>query len=556
MKYFFKLSFLILLVTNCPAQHLKDEYKALVENTSDPVHRIQLINRLNQKLLFIQDPKLIHYAKEALHLADELDLEEPQIEASSHLGMLFLYQAKYVESLKFFLKALSVAEKLQDDRFMAIANLQLGHLLLQLKQYDKAFEHLEKALLLARNTQSYQLQAETKWLFSYLYFLKANAGTSQRLAFEALHLSQKSSDSTLCSKSHLMLGKIYLSKNQIDKADQALKAARKFLGTEPSPYVKAILYFYQGQLLFQQNKTKEAIVAFEQGRLLSEKISARALNRDIYQALANGYESLNNLPKTIHYLRLEQIYQDSLNQSEQVVQLSQIMKNYDFNPNSYRQAAREAGIVPKDRPRRSYQWIPYLLFPLFAFLSFFLVYLGLRLYRLQKSRHQLILENQGFSLDIERTQYEKEKLAALKREQDNRIKNVAHDLKAPLNRVYGLTELIHMEADNLLPEQVKYLNLISQVSFDAQIMVQNWLDTKKIEEQQLAIQLSKVNLSELLMNLIVGYKQQASKKSIQLHFDNLSDTPFYLFSDINLIARILDNLLSNAIALESRLSKI
>lgn len=141
---------------------------------------------------------------------------------------------------------------------------------------------------------------------------------------------------------------------------------------------------------------------------------------------------------------------------------------------------------------------------------------------------------------------EKQNLDALYENQEDLMRGVAHDLKAPLNRIYGLVDVIFLQADNLNKEQHKYLGLIQRVANEARNMIQNWLDVKAIESQNLQINMAEIDLKQLLDDMITSYQETAQKKSIQIDY-HLQKKQLLYTTDSNLLSRILDNLLSNAV---------
>ncbi|NJL14539.1 MAG: HAMP domain-containing histidine kinase [Microscillaceae bacterium] len=155
-------------------------------------------------------------------------------------------------------------------------------------------------------------------------------------------------------------------------------------------------------------------------------------------------------------------------------------------------------------------------------------------------------QNQARSIQNQEINAQKMALEALNEEKENVMRSVAHDLKAPLNRIFGLANVISLDEENLSIDQKKYLNLIRQVANEARNMIQNWLDIKAIEDRTLKIHISELNLSQLVDDLLLSYEEVAHKKGIVLHKEmNLSDET--IKSDSAFLSRILDNLISNAI---------
>lgn len=139
-----------------------------------------------------------------------------------------------------------------------------------------------------------------------------------------------------------------------------------------------------------------------------------------------------------------------------------------------------------------------------------------------------------------------EQLEALNQEKDGLMNIVAHDLKAPLNRSTGLAEMI-MVAGELNKDQQQFITLIKKVNADATELVRNLLDLNHIEQEREEPVVAEFELDKLLADSVEGFRFQAEKKQIQLHLNRESTVPVKIVSHEGHIARIIDNLMSNAI---------
>lgn len=196
--------------------------------------------------------------------------------------------------------------------------------------------------------------------------------------------------------------------------------------------------------------------------------------------------------------------------------------------------------------KSSYDILPYLVTVLLVAALVVIVFLVNKNIKMTVMNHQLQVQNQKRLEQYSKADQQKEALADINKAQEDVMSSVAHDLKAPLNRVHGLVDVIFINDENLLPEQRKYLGMIKQIAIEAGTMIQNWLDVKAIENQKIQIRYAEVNIQEFIQNLLVGYQDAADKKGIDLQVSiHLKQHTFW--TDSNLLNRILDNLLSNAI---------
>ncbi len=142
--------------------------------------------------------------------------------------------------------------------------------------------------------------------------------------------------------------------------------------------------------------------------------------------------------------------------------------------------------------------------------------------------------------------FKNQKLIELNEEKNNLIAVVSHDLKSPLSRVLGLSELIKLEEERLSTEQKDYLSKIQLVARQAGEMIKQLLDLDTIENQKRPLAIEKINLSQEIEDLIANYHSATQQKDLEIIFEKKIHNS-WLNSDLQHIQRIFDNLFSNAI---------
>ena len=119
-----------------------------------------------------------------------------------------------------------------------------------------------------------------------------------------------------------------------------------------------------------------------------------------------------------------------------------------------------------------------------------------------------------------------------------------HDLKAPLNGIMGLVELIKIENNSRSEAEDEYLAHIEYSCRKMHGLVHDILEINRIEQGNAIVKKQQVDLTLLLNKLWLDFAQQAEKKSIELVIEEIDAT---IQTDADGVTRILENLLSNAI---------
>ncbi len=145
-----------------------------------------------------------------------------------------------------------------------------------------------------------------------------------------------------------------------------------------------------------------------------------------------------------------------------------------------------------------------------------------------------------------------ENLQRLNDEKNNLMQIVAHDLKSPLSQIIGLVDLMKDDKEFALSDQS--LDMITTSTTNLSEMISKILDVRKVEKQDLNINIRAVNISETFLEIINRYNQQSKDKRITIHKD-LTDA-VHAMVDVEYVRQVFDNLISNALKFSPSDSKI
>jgi two-component system chemotaxis sensor kinase CheA len=130
---------------------------------------------------------------------------------------------------------------------------------------------------------------------------------------------------------------------------------------------------------------------------------------------------------------------------------------------------------------------------------------------------------------------------------NNFLANMSHELKTPLNSIIVISSIMGKNKNQKLDEeQVKNMKIINSCGNDLLILINDILDISKIEAGEISINLSKINIFELVENLVLEMQPLANEKGLELNFKSIFNKLF-LLSDTSRIKQIIKNLMSNAI---------
>ena len=128
-------------------------------------------------------------------------------------------------------------------------------------------------------------------------------------------------------------------------------------------------------------------------------------------------------------------------------------------------------------------------------------------------------------------------------EKDHLMAVVAHDLKAPLTSILGITDILKGE---LKGQSAEFNEMIQKVSLDGRKLIEDFTELKVYEQEDFSPELHALDLKSFFENKRIVYEETADKKEIRL-VTSLELHKGTFLTDESILSRIIDNLLSNAI---------
>lgn len=157
------------------------------------------------------------------------------------------------------------------------------------------------------------------------------------------------------------------------------------------------------------------------------------------------------------------------------------------------------------------------------------------------------LSNQNQVIELQN-----ESLQKAVEEKDDLMAVVAHDLKAPFDSIYSISELLKKE----LKDQSADLNdMIKKLTVNGKDLIESLIQLKTYEQDNFQISEQIFFIDAFFEEKVKTYEKIGATKEIEIVSSKKIENPAFL-SDESILSRIIDNLLSNAVKFSKKESQI
>lgn len=448
--------------------------------------------------------------------------------ALNSLGRLFEGTAAYDKAIDYYNQALSIFEALDDKIGLAYIYSSLATFYQSQRSYIKAEEMSKRALTI--RLEERQLAGVA---FSYLELAKIyEASDNNDRAYEMLRNSMTYSDSVninmvLKAEVNTEIANLYRLNGRFEEAERLLKVAKELAESITNQNLFMKVYNQYGLLCHDIGRYDQAINFHQKVVTAAENSAFWNELKQSYLYLSKNYEAKGATQKAFEYFKkyneIEIKFLD--------IEKARLVQQHESRI-ALEKRARENELLKVEKKKNDElleeQRIRNLAL---TGLIFALVVLALTLQRnsnKKKRANKKLLK-------------QKNELADINLQKDTLMNILAHDLKAPFNKIIGFVELLKMDKTN---EQF-YIETIDQMSWSGVRLIDNVLEVNKLEAGEASENAVQVDVAGLLNEKIKYYQEEAQQKKVALQTDLSVDRPFG--TNQLYLERVVDNLISNAI---------
>ncbi len=151
--------------------------------------------------------------------------------------------------------------------------------------------------------------------------------------------------------------------------------------------------------------------------------------------------------------------------------------------------------------------------------------------------------------------YQKNKLLMQVEElKTNFLSMMSHDLKTPIARIQGMTDVVLKDPNPLSPRQKEALENLAKSSQELLTFISSILDLGRIESQKIELNYTSRDVNSLILEVIGKLEYLAKRKNIEIVAE--LEPMFSIRMDVDLMRQVFSNLIENAIKYSPENSRI
>jgi signal transduction histidine kinase len=473
------------------------------------------------------------YYTKLLALAIKNNNLQFQQTAYNSFGVLYGFTSEFEKELDSYYKELSINEKLQDWNAVSLNLRNLALAYVQYKKMSKAHEFINQAIDLNHRTKdSFELGASI-FIRAKIYSVENKVQESGIQLFSALPLLEKHNERRKVIECWSHIAAYYTKMNRLDSAQYYFNLCLKNDGlierkVRPSFFNKLGRYY---QL---RGDTENAIEALNTSYTLAKEGQFKDNIQNTSWLLSELYNKIGDNTNAHKFLREAYLYQDTLIDLRQKLNLSEALYKYDFE-----RKEKEIQTLKLSQSRAI----------MLVLIGIFLISLSVFGYILrQRTRHTKAL--------VEKTQEIEQQNRRL--EDTNEILKQfayisAHDLKEPLRNISSFIGIIQKRYIAQLPvEAQEYMTFVNQGVRRMETLLGALLQYATIimDDNQTE---DATNVTDIIRGVEQNLKYMISEKKAILIY---SAVPNALYIKRFHLMQLLEHIISNALKFNQNVPNI
>ncbi len=559
-------------------------------STNHTYNKIKILNQIGDYYVVDSPALAFNYYSKTYDIARQLKNDTLLADSYKNMGFSKLKTNDYLEAKKYLIQALDMYKKSVNENKLAFTYKQLGLAEYYIGNYEQSMRYYQIALKKFIFLENQQEQANIYQNMGMVHHDLENVDEALNYYNKSLQINEK-----LNNKFHIAgltqnIGLLFLKKNDLDTALIFMKKSlrifkkiedKKHIGVSISnigliyqnqeKYSLALEYYQKSLEVFTKidyhlgklwalhnigssysdlGDSDKALLYYQQSLKLSRvKDHVQGILAN-YEAISSLYSNLNDYEKSLYYYKLYDELEDSVSSAEAKEKIAEMDVVYKMELLDNELSKKDIELLHLKRQKFIF-FIGSLVLLILLFVSI-IAYVQKRKIEKELNKHKKnledLIEQRTAELNIEITE---RKIA----EESDKLKsaflaNMSHELRTPMNAIIAFTNFIK-DPDLSNEEREEYINYITTAGESLLQLIDDIIDSAKIEAQLLKINKTECNITQLFIELFTIFselKKKRNKENIKLILNPSSiKNNLIIKTDPLRLKQILTNLLDNAL---------
>jgi signal transduction histidine kinase len=455
-------------------------------------------------------------------------------------GNAYSLRGDYAEALKWHFRALKLREEIQTKRGIGYSYTAIALIYQRQGNTAEELQYQEKAVPLLTSVNDKEGVARSMASIAAIYGKRGDTLRAERYLDTAVTMARNVPNKMALVFALTAGGEFLSNQKQFEKSVQTyseLLEVSKKLGNK---FIVAGTLKRLAEVYFKQGKLTESMSYANESIALAQTIDAKVHLRDNYRTLSTIYASRKDYAKAYQYYAKYVVQKDSLASSEIQNNIAKMQSRYEAEKKDQEISVLKVETERDDAIQRSLIGGAVGLGALLI-VSFFALRLKLRQNKNLKKLNEM--------LDAARKKAEdasnfKTRLLGI----------AAHDLKNPLQSIFGFALLIEERAKEMLSgndddDRTEIMDMsgsISRVSERMRKLIDDLLESSAIDSG-IVLHKHRVDVSDVVRSSMVANQAQAVAKEQTIHFIIEPHVNLTVEIDVERMQQVFDNLISNAV---------
>ncbi len=540
-----------------------DSLENLLQQRIEDTVRINLLNKVADKVIKINIDKTLTSAKEAEKLATKIEFAKGKAESLRLIGVYYSYKSNYSKALEYYIKSLKINEKLNAKKEIARCFNYIGYIHRKQNNFPKALTYFQKALKINK-----ELEIKTGITYSLhnmgiIYNRTGNYSKALEYFQTTLTINKELGIKKGISYSLNSTGEVFYNLGDYTKAIEYFQKALKIRTEIGNKYLICISNQDLGLVYLKTNNYSKALNYSLKSLKIAKDLNLLENQKDIHKQLSEIYANTKNYKKAYENYILYKKLNDRIFNEESIKKITGLEYQYKYEKEkeiTELKQQKKNVVIAEEAKRLKVVRNSFIV----GFVLMFILVLVILRNFLQKHKANSILtahkkrietKNQQLQLQKEEIQTFAKELEKANSTKDKFFSIIAHDLKSPFNTMIGFSELLVNKFDTYnVQEQKNFVSILNQDIHNTFRLLENLLLWSRSHRGKIEFVPVKENLFLLLNETIKLLNQTATNKLITIK--NEVAKSIFVSADKDMLETILRNLILNAIKFTKNEGKI